>query len=79
MASLFSNSTKLQHESYVELSGYTLLFIVYVYFTSPGQNGRHFADDIFRSIFVNATFCTSIRISQKFVPKGLIDNKFALA
>ena len=25
-----------------------------------GQNGRHFADDIFRCIFVNEKFCTLI-------------------
>ena len=44
----------------------------------PGQNGRHFADDIFRSIFVNEKFCTLIKISLKFVPKGPIGNKAAL-
>ena len=37
----------------------------------PGQNGRHFADDIFRWIFVNEKFCILINISMKFVPKGL--------
>ena len=40
----------------------------------PGQNGRHFAYDIFRSIFVNKKFCILIKISLKFVPKGPIDN-----
>ena len=44
----------------------------------PGQNGRHFADDIFRCIFVNERFCISIQISLKFDPRGLIDNKPAL-
>ena len=39
-----------------------------------GQNGRHFADDIFRCIFVNEKFCILIKISLKFVPKGPIDN-----
>ena len=34
----------------------------------PGQNGRHFADDIFKCIF----------ISLKFVPKGPINNIPAL-
>ena len=33
----------------------------------PGQNGRHFADDIFRCIFVNGMFCILIKISLKFV------------
>ena len=37
---------------------------------SPGQNGRHFADDI----FVNEKFCILIKISLRFVPKGPIDN-----
>ena len=44
----------------------------------PGQNGRHFADDIFRCIFVNEKFCILIKISLKFVPTGLIDNNPAL-
>ena len=44
----------------------------------PGQNGRHFADDIFRRIFVNEIFCILIKISLKFVTKGLIDNSPAL-
>ena len=38
----------------------------------------NFADDIFKCIFMNETFCISIRISLKFVPKGPIDNKPAL-
>ena len=41
----------------------------------PGQNGRHFADDIFRCIFVNEKLCILIRISLKFVPKGPNCNK----
>ena len=44
----------------------------------PGQNGRHFADDIFKCIFMNEKFCILIEISLKFVPKRLIDNKAAL-
>ena len=47
--------------------------------SSPhGQNGRRFADDIFRCIFMNEKFCILIKISLKFVPKGPIDNKPAL-
>ena len=38
----------------------------------PGQNGRHFADDIFRYIFVNKRYCILIIIALKFVPKGPI-------
>ena len=44
----------------------------------PGQNGCHFADNIFKYIFMNEKFCILIRISLKFVPKGLISNKSAL-
>ena len=44
----------------------------------PGQNGRHFTDDIFRCSFFNEKFSILIRISLKFVPKDPIDNKWAL-
>ena len=44
----------------------------------PEQNCRHFADDIFRRIFVNEKFCILIEISLKFVPKCPIDNSTAL-
>ena len=37
------------------------------------------ANDIFRCIFLNEKFCILIKISLKFVPKGRIDNKPALA
>ena len=44
----------------------------------PRQNGRHFADDTFKCIFLNETFRISIKISLKFVPKGPINNIPAL-
>ena len=44
----------------------------------PGQNDRHFAEDLFKCIFVNEKFYISIRNSLKFVPKGPINNKSAL-
>ena len=44
----------------------------------PEKNGRYFADDIFRCIFVTAKFCILIKILLKFVPKGPIDNNQAL-
>ena len=44
----------------------------------PGQNGCHFADDIFKCIFITESVWIFIQISLKFVPKGLIDNKAAL-
>ena len=44
----------------------------------PRQNGRHFADDTFKLIFVNANVRISIKISLKLVPKGPIYNIPAL-
>ena len=42
------------------------------------QNGRHFADDIFKCIFVNENVWIPIEISLKFVPTGPINNIPAL-
>ena len=42
------------------------------------QNGRRFADDTFRCIFLNKNVRISIEISLKFVPKGPINNILAL-
>ena len=44
----------------------------------PKQNGRHFADDIFKCIFLNGNVWIQIKISMKFVPKGPINNIPAL-
>ena len=38
------------------------------------QNGRHFADDTFKCIFLNENVRILIKISLKFVPKGPINN-----
>ena len=40
----------------------------------PRQNGRHFADHIFKCIFLNENVRIPIKISLKFVPKGPINN-----
>ena len=40
----------------------------------PKQNGRHFADDIFKRIFLNENCCIVIKISLKFVPKCPINH-----
>ena len=40
----------------------------------PRQNGRRFADDTFKCIFLNENVRISIEISLKFVPKGPINN-----
>ena len=44
----------------------------------PRQNGRHFADDIFKCIFLNENAWISLKISLKFFPKVPIDNIPAL-
>ena len=41
----------------------------------PRQNGRRFADDTLKRIFLNENVRISIKIPLKFVPKGPI-NKF---
>ena len=40
----------------------------------PRQNGRHFADDIFKYLFLNENVWIPIKISLKFVPKGRINH-----
>ena len=44
----------------------------------PRQNGRHFADDTYKRIFLKENVGISIKISLKFVPKGPINNISAL-
>ena len=44
----------------------------------PSQNGRHFADDTFKRIFLNDKFIISIKISLNFVPNDPIINIPAL-
>ena len=40
----------------------------------PRQNGRRFADDTFKRIFLNENVMIAIKISLKFVPKVRINN-----
>ena len=44
----------------------------------PKQNGRHFADDILKCIFLYGNVWIPNKISLKFVPKGPINNNQAL-
>ena len=44
----------------------------------PRVNGRHFADDTLKRIFMNENVRISINISLKFVPNGLMNNIPAL-
>ena len=40
----------------------------------PGQNGRRFADNVFKCIFLSENVWILIRISLKFVPNGQMNN-----
>ena len=44
----------------------------------PTQNGRHFADDTSKRIFLNENVRILIKISLKFAPRGQINNVPAL-
>ena len=44
----------------------------------PRQNGRHFADDIFKCTFLNENVWILIKITLRFVPQGPINNIPAL-
>ena len=52
--------------------------VFYINTLRPRENGRHFADDIFKRIFMNENLWIPIKISLKFVPKGPINNIPAL-
>ena len=56
----------------------TAIFLVCLKASPHGQNGHHFAENIFSCIFMYENFCILIKISLKFAPKGLIDNYPAL-
>ena len=60
------------HRNYTQ--EFVVLWFVVVNTLKQRQNGRHFADDTFKRIFLNQNVRNSISISLKFVPKGLIHN-----
>ena len=60
------------------LKGPKVLYSYTINTLRPRQNGRHFADDTFKRIFMNVNVRISINISLKLVPKGLINNIPAL-
>ena len=57
---------------------YGIYFIGCLNTLRPGQNGRRFADDSLKCIFLNENVRISIKISLKFVPNGPINNISAL-
>ena len=57
---------------YVCVMGYWWMYMINTF--RPRQNGRHFADDNFKCIFLNENIWIPIKISLKFVRKGPINN-----
>ena len=55
-----------------------LLILNHVDTLSPRQNGRHFADNIFKCIFLKEKVWIALKISLKFVPMDRINNIPAL-
>ena len=53
-------------------------WLSYIITLRPRQNRRHFAEDIFKCIFLNENVWIPIKISLKFVPQGPINNIPAL-
>ena len=74
MSSYFSNANH-----HTEKTMQTLVF-VFLWFNifRPRENGRHFADNIVKCIFLNENVWILIMISLKFAPKGPINNIPAL-
>ena len=59
---------------YSFLCSLRLLHGAWVNSLKPRQNGRLFADDTFKRIFLNDNISISTKNSLKFVPEGLINN-----
>ena len=49
-------------------------WVLFVNTLRPRQNGRHFAGDTFKRLFLNENIRISIKISVKVVPNGPINN-----
>ena len=67
---------RLKYEMLMRRSGNKLTVILEIEANTlrPRQNGRHFADDVFKCILLNGNVWIPIKISLKFVPKGPINN-----
>ena len=68
------NGTKPLFEPMLEV----IIILLTLNTLRPRQNGRHFADDMFKCFFLNENVWIPIEISLKFVPKGSINNIPAL-
>ena len=76
--SLFLETCHILPDIYQKCQDSEFSLLVTLNLSPPGQNGRHFADDIFHRIFFNENARISIKISLKFVHKGPIHNIPAL-
>ena len=51
--------------------------LYFIYTLRPEQDGHHFADDIFKCIFLGKkNYCISIQIMMRLIPKGPIESKW---
>ena len=66
------------NEPWMEWQECNMMWRAYINTLRPRQNGRHFAGDTFKHIFLNENVRISIKISLKFVPKQPINNISAL-
>ena len=71
-------STKAFDWQIPKVSSAVSIWYFYINSLKPRPNRRHFADDIFKCIFLNENASIAIKISLKFVPKGPINNTPAL-
>ena len=80
MLIFLENKSQCKHgkRSTLNLFPWKLLQILIVNTLRLRQNGRHFADAIFKCIFLNENVWIPIKISLKFVSKGPINNIPAL-
>ena len=77
-ALISANFTYIIQGHFTNTGAITWLHLVPVYKLRQRQNGRHFADSIFKCIFLNENVWITIKFSMKFVPKGPINNIPAL-
>ena len=84
---MMSTLKKLQHLKFVKDIGFLHNMLPPQYCVTgprwvntlrPRQNGPHYTDDIFKSIFLNEYVWIPIKISLRIVPKGPINNIPAL-
>ena len=68
------------HDTIVLIGKAEFCFVVVIVYNTlrPRQNGGHFADEIFKRIFLNENILIPIKISLNFVPMGSINNIPAL-